>query len=446
MLRFDFANLFQPRVSAGITPEEQNALLPAFAQALQRVKHERPGFVSLLDDLGYLDAVVQCAQELRGFEDFVVLGIGGSALGNIALQNSLRPSTWNRLPREKRNGSPRIHVWDNVDPEWIFSELELLDLSKTVFNVISKSGTTAEAMANFLVVRQKLQDKGLEASKHMVFTTDPERGVLHEIARAEGIGTLHIPPEVGGRFSVLTPVGLLSAAVSGIDIVKLVSSAKEARDRLLQEPPESNDALRFALTQYAFFRKGVHVSVMFPYANALYSWADWFRQLWAESLGKQKDTSGNDVFSGPTPVKALGATDQHSQVQLYNEGPFDKVFTLVRVEHFRHELQIPPRYAHIEALSYLGNATMSKLLNSEMLATRHALTSHQRPNCTLSFPVIDEQSIGEFIFTMELATTLYGFAAGINPFDQPGVEAGKKATYALMGRKGYEQLAAEILE
>jgi glucose-6-phosphate isomerase len=310
--------------------------------------------------------------------------------------------------------------------------------------VISKSGTTAEAMSNYLIVRQLLLEKGLSPKDHFVFTTDPEKGVLNKIIEQDGIKKFIIPPSVGGRFSVLTPVGLISAAAAGIDIEKLVQGAVNAKKRLFDSSVKDNPAAMIALHHLLFGEKGMVINVMFSYSNALFYWADWFRQIWAESLGKATDNDGNQINYGLTPVKAIGATDQHSQVQLYNDGPNDKVITFLKVENFHHQMTIPSLHTDIEALSYLGEKSLNQLIDAEQRATAYAVKNHGRPNMAVEFPRIDEEHIGEFIFVYEMATTLLGYMKHINPFDQPGVEDGKIYTYALMGRTGFEEKRKEI--
>ncbi len=444
MLKFDFRNMLGENVESGNYADEIVSMEVDFIKAMEELKKDNPGFISLLDNFEFVEEIEKIAEEFKWCENFVVLGIGGSALGNTAIQQSLRPLNWNFLDEDKRKECPRIFIWDNVDPEYILSNLEILDLSKTVFNVISKSGSTAEAMSNYLIVRGILEFWNLDVRKHLVFTTDPEKGVLNKIAAKDGISKLVIPPSVGGRFSVLTPVGLLSAMMAGIDVKKILNGAKESRDKMLNSRLWENNAGLIAVHHRLQYRKGRTISVMFAYSNALYSWADWYRQLWAESLGKQKDKNGTDVFLGPTPIKAIGPTDQHSQVQLYSEGKNDKVITFLKVENFRNTVRIPQIHGDIEELSYLGNRTLNELINFEQEGTAYALKKHDKPNLTVIFPTIDENNIGEFIFTYELATALFGYMENIDPFDQPGVEDGKIATYALMGRKGYEDLSEEI--
>src|SRR6056297_2453716 len=446
MLNFNFDNFYTQKCANGNRPEEIQASLNKAQTAFDQVKSNPPGFVQLLEDLSYVNDIQRWVEtRVKGqYDHFVVLGIGGSAIGNIALQKSLKPINWNRMTKSQRKDLPTIDVWDNVDPDFIRSNLEVIDPSRTLFNVISKSGTTAEAMSNYLIVRQILLDKGLSPKDHFVFTTDPEKGVLNQIIAQDGIQKFTIPPTVGGRFSVLTPVGLISAAAAGIDIQQLVKGAAECKQQLLESSIEENPAAVIALHHMLFEEKGMTINVMFSYSNALFYWADWFRQIWAESLGKATDNDGNQINYGLTPVKAIGPTDQHSQVQLYNDGPNDKVITFLKVNQFNHKMTIPSLHTEIEALNYLGEKSLNQLIDAEQQATAYAVKNHGRPNMTVEFPRVDEQHVGEFIFVYELATTLLGYMMNINPFDQPGVEDGKVYTYGLMGRKGFEDKKKEI--
>jgi glucose-6-phosphate isomerase len=311
-------------------------------------------------------------------------------------------------------------------------------------NVISKSGGTAETMAQYLVVRTWLEKAlGEAAHRHLVFTTDPSRGALRELAQRDHVPTLDVPADVGGRFSVLSPVGLLPAALVGIDVGGLLSGARQALTRaepddLLQNPPALYAALHWA----ADVQLGARIDVLMPYTDRLREFAEWYRQLWAESLGKRVDRSGKVVYRGPTPVAAVGATDQHSQVQLLMEGPFDKVVTFISVEDFGLDVPIPTPAGLPEALppdlAYLPGHTLGELLRAEYQATSAALAQMGRMNCTLRFPDLSAETIGEAIMFYQLATGYAGAWYGIDPFDQPGVELGKRLTYAAMGRPGYE--------
>ncbi len=377
-------------------------------------------------------------------ENLVVMGIGGSALGNIALQSALNPATYNLLPTGQRPG-PRVFVVDNVDPAYfggILKYVESVDptLEKTLFNVISKSGETAETAAQFMVIRDLLKKKGRKGADHVVAVTDPAKGTMRKICDSEGYPTLPVPDGVGGRFSVLSPVGLFSAAMCGIDIDALLDGAHSMDAPTRRADLHKNPAATIAtLLVELGARKGKVNHVMMPYCNGLYLLADWFRQLWAESLGKRMDKRGEVVHAGFTPIKALGTTDQHSQVQLYREGPNDKVFCLIEVAGFGdHDLRIPTGLG-VDAIGYLEGKSMASLLNAEKRATEYALVESQRPNFTLKFPKVDAFHVGQFIYLWEMVTAYAGLMLNIDAYDQPAVETGKVATFGLMGRAGYEK-------
>ncbi|QOI98974.1 MAG: glucose-6-phosphate isomerase [Phycisphaeraceae bacterium] len=404
----------------------------------------------------HVSAVRSVVEACRGrFDNMVVMGIGGSALGNIALQAALNPPTYNLMAGGVRPG-PRLFVVDNVDPASFGSVMQFCasngGLKRTLFNVVSKSGETAETAAQFMVAREALKrELGSSYAGNIVAITDPSKGTMRQICEREGYRTLPVPDGVGGRFSVLSPVGLFSAAMCGIDIEGLLDGAAEmdaacSREDLLQNPAAM---LAFLLVELGT-TKGKTNHVMMPYSNGLYFMADWYRQLWAESLGKEKDLQGNTVYAGFTPIKALGATDQHSQVQLYREGPNDKVFCLVGVGSFDHhgpachgEVQVP-RGLGVEATAYLEGARMGDLLNAERRATEYALVESQRPNMTITFPRVDARYVGQFVMLWEVATAYAGLMLGIDAYDQPAVELGKQATFGLMGRSGYEGFRSKV--
>jgi len=445
---FDFSFAFSSNVADGITEDDVNSYKEEIRQILKEIQNKKPGFVNVPFDEKRINSVKELAKRFEYFktyDDFVVLGIGGSALGNIALRNALNGVNWNELNKDERKGLPRIHVIDNIDPDFVAAIFKNLNIKKTIFNVISKSGSTAEAIATYMIARGIIESLGLNIKEHLIITTDPEKGALREIASEEGISSLEIPQEVGGRFSVLTPVGLLSAIAGGIDIDALLEGAKSACELLNVNNVWENPAALNALLHYIFYRRGKNISVMMSYSNRLYSLADWYRQLWAESLGKRYDLEGNEVNVGQTPAKALGATDQHSQIQLYNEGPNDKIITFLVPEKYSCEVKIPKLHEDVESMNYLGGKTLNDLIKAEQKATAYSLACNNKPNLSVFFKAICEESIGEFIFTYELQTAIMGKLLKINAFDQPGVEMGKKLTYSLMERKGYSKFK-EILE
>lgn len=380
----------------------------------------------------------------KKFDNFVVLGIGGSALGPTAVFQALCHLRHNELPARRRK-APKLYVEDNVDPERMASLLDVLDLNKTVFNVITKSGATSETMSQYLIIMDLLKKKfGDKAKEHMIATTSAKKGNLIKIAQEEGLKTFYIPDGVGGRFSELCPVGLLPAAVLGIDIKVMLEGAAFMDKICKSKDYRKNPALVAALLQFMSMKKGKNISVMMPYSDGLRYVADWYCQLWGESLGKAVDLDGNTVYAGQTPVKALGVTDQHSQIQLYREGPFDKVITLIAVDTFRAEVTISEGCENIPDVNFLCNHTMNELINSERKATEYALTTANRPNCTITVPEINAFTVGELLYMFELETAYTGAMLNVDTFNQPGVEGGKNATYALFGRKGYEETKKEM--
>ncbi len=389
--------------------------------------------------------VDQCHPWVR---NLVVLGIGGSALGNIALQAALNPVTYNLLPHEKRRG-PRLFVLDNVDPHLVGQTFDFIsaddpDFKHTLVNVISKSGETAETASQFIIARSRLKESlGADYAKHIIAITDSQKGTMRTICDAEGYATLPVPEGVGGRFSVLSPVGLFSAAMCGIDIENLLDGAADMDARCSDPDCRENPAAILAWLLMEFAHQGKPNHVLMPYCNALYLLADWYRQLWAESLGKRVDLDGNEIFAGVTPIKALGTTDQHSQVQLYREGPNDKVIGFVEVEQFEHDIAIP-HDLDVESLQYLQGQSLSTLLNAEKRATEYALLESQRPNFTIHFPLLNAHTVGQFIQLWEVTTAYAGLLLGIDAYDQPAVETGKKATFGLMGRTGYEEWKTKV--
>jgi len=397
----------------------------------------------------HVDAVNALVGKLKdNTEHLIVLGIGGSALGNIALHSALTSCNYNLLDRSDRNG-PRLYVLDNVDPLLVGQTLDFVrkddpSLKNTVINVVSKSGETAETAAQFMIFRSMLKDALGDAHRdHIVAVTDPVKGTMREICDNEGYATLPVPEGVGGRFSVLSPVGLFSAAMCGIDINSLLDGAADMDKRCCDDQLTKNPAAMLAWLLMTLTKQGKINHVLMPYCNSLYLLADWFRQLWAESLGKRVDIDGKEVFAGATPIKALGTTDQHSQVQLYREGPNDKVIGFVDIKSFDSDVEVPSDL-QAENLSYLRGIKLSQLLAAEKTATEFALVESQRPNFTITFPKLNAYHVGEFIALWEITTSYAGLILNIDAYDQPAVETGKVATFGLMGRAGYDEWKTKV--
>jgi len=447
MIEFDFSNVHADAVGAahGLADAEIAAEAARSGGACARLQEARKAGKLPFLDLPYQDALVERIRketaEWRGrYRNFLILGIGGSALGPIALHTALCHRFHNLLH------SPRLFVCDNVDPDETSAILDAIDPRETLVNVVTKSGETAETLASFLLVLSRLKDRvGAGWRDHLVFTTDPEKGFLRRFAREEKVRTHEIPPGVGGRFSIYTPVGLLPAAMVGIDIGRLLAGAAAA-DRACRNAraPENPAWLAAAVSYLLDQKRGKRIVVMMPYAHALVDVADWFRQLWAESLGKAKDLDGRDVAVGTTPIRALGATDQHSQVQLYNEGPNDKHVVFLEATAFEREVPIPPLGRADGSTDFLAGRSLGELLRAEREGTAVALTAAGRPNSLIRLDRVTPESVGALLYLFEVQTALAGDLYHVNPYDQPGVEAGKKAAFALMGRPGYEAEAARI--
>lgn len=453
-LTIDYRNAMASAVGAehGVSDAMLDELAPVIAEQHDRLMAEHAAggqrWMDLPSDTALVAEIDAFAADARArYRDFILIGIGGSSLGAIATVQALAHPYRNLLSPARRRG-PRFFVLDNPDPEKVAATLAMVDLPNTLVNVVTKSGQTAETMANFLATRQALESAvGREqARQQIVATTDPSSGLLRELADQEGYRTFPVPPGVDGRMTVLSAVGMLPAALCGCDIGGLLAGARAMRSRCQTGDVRENPAyLLAALCVLADTRLGKSILVTMPYADALFGLTDWFRQLWAESLGKRLSLDGKNIFAGQTPIKALGAIDQHSQIQLYTEGPNDKLLSLIAVEEYRDEVTIVDVPAGIPELDYLRGAELGELLQHEQRATAWALTQAGRPNFTISTPTIDAGILGEFFFMYEQQTVMGGALLNVNPFGQPGVEAGKNATYALMGREGYEALREELL-
>lgn len=378
-----------------------------------RIREEQ-GFFELPFDAAGVRAVEKLAKRLQEkFDRLIVVGIGGSDLGARTI--------WHALGEKKMS----LEFVSNPDPETLYHVLAATDWSRTAINVISKSGTTLETMAIFMTLRDALIKAVGETAHaaHVVATTDPsDASTLYQIAKDEGYAILPHPLNVGGRFSVLSAVGLLPAAASGVNVRRLLAGAADVEAERRMHAEESVPA-RLAANQFLSMTKhGRDIHVLMPYADLLHEFGFWYRQLWAESLGKVRD--GESV--GPTPIAAFGAIDQHSQIQLYNEGPDNKTVTFIEVESFRRSLRVPKVWGDKQGIGYVGGLSFSDILHAERAGTEHALASNGRPSATISIPKISEESLGALFMLYETATAYMGELLGVNAFDQPGVEAGKK--------------------
>jgi len=397
-------------------------------QYLEGIEARKQGFYSVIDDEGLVEKIEQFAASVEGkFSRIVVLGIGGSSLGTICLQQS--------LTHLYASGKPELMVLDNIDPDLMKEAEDVIDYGKTLFLVVTKSGGTPETLAQYFYFRAQVEKKGLVVKEHFVFVTDPEKGLLRKIANEEGIPSFEVPPNVGGRFSVLTAVGLLPARLIGVDIQKLLLGAREMRDLFLSDLAEENLPFQMAQLQFSQYGQGKVMNVMMPYAQKLIRFADWYRQLLAESTGKRRAGSGrreefshSENFVGITPINALGATDQHSQCQLYNDGPNDKLFIFLKIKDHANNLEIPGEKLLSDDVAFLKNVSFQKLLHTELEATMMVLTENDRPWTLLEIDTLDEEHLGGLFMLFEGATAFLGEMFGIDAFDQPGVERAKILT------------------
>jgi glucose-6-phosphate isomerase len=450
-IHFDEKNLLADMVGKanGITRAEiersQSKALKALIAFRKRADGGAYGFPQLPFATAAIRSIREFAGQVKGsFDTVCVVGIGGSALGAWALDCGIRGP--HPVQGAFTAAHPRLVILDNVDPDFTEAALASMNPRKTLVVAIAKSGGTAETVSTFLIVREWLAKAlGRKASSRIVAVTTEGKGDLFALAEAEGYKTFAIPENVGGRFSVLSPVGLVPAALIGIDIGKLTRGAAAMTELCWQPNLAANLALRSALCHWLIWtRKAKTIQVAFPYSNHLWGTAFWFRQLWAESLGKAVDRKGQTVHTGQTPVAALGTTDQHSQVQLYIEGPNDKVFTFWAVEKFRSAGRIPAGKVGLPAFDALAGKSLAQLIDAERRATSAAMVENGRPNCTWTLAKVDEEHLGAFLQLMEFQTAFVGELLNIDAFNQEGVELGKKFTYGLMGREGFEQYGEQF--
>lgn len=441
-LRYDYLNMMRNRVGGeGVAPEELQALagrLEIARRALAERKADRSlGFFDVPKRRPSRDAMQTLLLTLdKEVDTLVTIGIGGSLLGAQAVHQALDGiETMKRGARRLK----LVFAGDGTDPRAVFDVIESVDWKRAAINVISKSGDTIEPMSVFVLLRDRLVRAvgKKKAAGRVIATTDAEKGTLREIADREGYATLPVPGNVGGRFSVFTEVGAFPLLAAGINVDELWKGAAAEDAAFWKTSPIRNVPMLYAAHQFLLQRRGKSVSVLMPYAKRLTLVGQWYRQLWAESLGKKSDRHRNRVYAGPTPVAAVGPADQHSQIQLYNEGPFDKIVTFVEIDDFGVDERLPEPWPDIEGVSYFSGHSLKEIVHIERQATADALAENRRPNGTLLLPDLSGASVGALLQGLMIATAVMGELADLNAFDQPGVEAGKQNMYRLMGRKGH---------
>lgn len=386
-------------------------------------EHSGFGFCEVIKDKRMVKECISFFEKYSSMESLIVLGIGGSALGAKAIKNII-PKTMTR----RKN----VVILDNIDPFTLSEQFDIINFEKTLFLVISKSGETVETLSQFIYCYGKIKSLGLDPKNHFVFVTDPEKGFLRKLAQEEGFANYPVPPNLGGRFSVLSYVGLLPAIFMGADIEELVKGAKHIEKNAYQ------CVYDFSLFLYLLnTRRDKKNVVVMPYCDRLGEFSLWFSQLWAESLGKKKGLNGEILRTGQTPIVAKGVTDQHSQLQLYLEGPKDKVIILFKSRE-KSGLKIPEFFTDKSGVNYLCGKTFDDLFDAEYLGTFGALIKEGVPVLRIELEKVDFKTLGALFYFFELSTAFSGKLYKINPFDQPGVEIGKKIAFAYLGKEGYE--------
>jgi len=419
-MEIDIGNALDPVVTPGVSHEALERLDDRVARAHDRIERGRAerthGYAALnLPERVDAEEIRAAAEPFGDTESVLTVGIGGSALGAATLSTALESDV-------------DAYTLDNVDPARTQRLLDSLDLSRTTLHVVSRSGTTTETLANFLVAREAMEEQGVDWTDRTLVTTGPE-GNLRGLAEHHDIPVLDAPEGVPGRFSVLSSIALPVAAIQGYDLDALLEGAADEAETLsgsLFDCP----AYAYGATCYALARRGWTVNAMMPYAESLETFAEWFAQLWAESLGKEG--------LGQLPARALGATDQHSQLQLYRAGPRNVMTTFVR-PHDRPELSIPD--TDLEGLSYLSDHDLGAVLDAEFEATEASLAAAGRPSVRVEIERVDEHSLGRLLYGMEAACVLAGELYGIETFTQPAVEWGKNAARGLLGAGEFEEAA-----
>ncbi|KAF0824267.1 glucose-6-phosphate isomerase [Cytobacillus firmus] len=410
--------------------------------------HEQTGAGS--DYLGWIDLpsnydkeefsrIQKAAEKIKNDSDvLIVIGIGGSYLGARAAIEMLQHSFYNALPKEKRGTPQVLFAGNNISSSYMKDLMDLLEGKDWSINVISKSGTTTEPALAFRIFRKMLEEKyGVEEARKRIYaTTDKARGALKTLATEEGYESFIIPDDVGGRYSVLTAVGLLPIAVSGASIEDMMSGAAQAREDFSKSELQENAAYQYAAVRNVLYNKGKTIEMLINYEPGLQYFAEWWKQLFGESEGKDQ--------KGIFPSSANFSTDLHSLGQYVQEGRRDLFETVIKVEESRHELTIEEAENDLDGLNYLAGETVDFVNNKAFEGTMLAHTDGGVPNLIVSIPKMDAYTFGYLVYFFEKACAMSGYLLGVNPFDQPGVEAYKVNMFALLGKPGFEEKKAEL--
>jgi glucose-6-phosphate isomerase len=453
-LTLDYTNCLSEAIGAthGLIKSEVDTLAAKFPKHHENIDELRANGESSFFDLPYQDTseLKALLKKHQGrWDNLVVVAIGGSSLAPKSLLTALGHGAFNQLEGKARKGAPRVFFASNSDPRQLTDLFEVLDLKKTLFQITSKSGTSVETMAMAMWLLDLLKRKVGKAavSAQVVITTDRDKSPLMEIAKQEKIDTLHVPTNLAGRYGVLGNSGLFTAGLCGISIDALLKGAADMDKRCRHGDAFKNPAYMHALVHYLLTRKRrktMHVT--FSFSNRLHGIGEWYSHLCSVSLGKMLNRKGKAVHVGPSPVAALGTFDQHGQMQLFCEGPFDKVMTFVTVKDHGAKVVVPASYPKLEPVAHLHNADFTTIMDYGYWGAEQHVTASGRPNMTIQLDQVDEANVGGLYYLFQLSTTMSAELYGIDPFDQPGVEHSKHATFAQFGRPGFEDLAKRIKE
>jgi glucose-6-phosphate isomerase len=451
-LTLDFTNCLAEAIGAthGLTKPEVDTLVAKFPKHHENIDELRANGESAFFDLPYQDLADLKAllkKHTGHWENLVLVGIGGSVLAPKALFHALAHHQYNLLDQKARGKGPRVFFLDNPDPKAMNDLLEVIDLKKTLFQVISRTGTTAETMGLYLWLAELLKKKAGKGAlaAQVVLTTEREKSPLAEIAKQEKIDLLPIPANLGGRYGILGNQSLFMAGLCGFKVEELLRGGAEMDKRCRHGDPHKNPAYMHSLVHYLLTRKRrktMHVT--FSFSNRLHAIGEWYSHLCSVSLGKMLNRKGKAVHVGPSPVAALGSFDQHGQQQLFAEGPFDKVVTFLVAKDHGATATVPTAYPKVDAAAYLKDATFPTMLAHSRLGCELHITASGRPNMAVTLDQIDEAHIGGLVYMLELSTAMSAELYGIDPFDQPGIEYGKHATFGLFGRAGFEDQAKKL--
>lgn len=423
--------------------EDEIYSLQPYVDITHKMLHEKTGLGS--EFLGWIDlphdydkkelkTIKKAAKKIQSDSDvLVVIGIGGSYLGARAVIECLGHSFKNNQSKEDRKTPEIYFAGNNISSTYLLDLIDIIKDKDVSLNVISKSGTTTEPAIAFRILNEFMQNKygKEEAAKRIYATTDAQKGALKKVADKEGYKTFVIPDDIGGRFSVLTPVGLLPIAVAGFDIDKIMQGANDASENYSSSDLEENDCYQYAVVRNILYRKGKDIELLVNYEPSLHYLGEWWKQLYGESEGKNQ--------KGIFPASVNFSTDLHSMGQYVQDGKRILFETVLNIEQPRRTISLKAEEDDLDGLNYLSGKTMNFVNEKSLKGTILAHTDGQVPNLLINIPKLDEYNLGYLIYFFEKACGISGYLSGVNPFDQPGVEAYKKNMFALLGKPGFEK-------